>query len=84
VTEIDEQLLDAVDGRRIVIELAPYRQRRRTRRFAAGLLVGYLAGAFLLPAAAELVEVLLDVTTDPPADRLDQRIAAYSENGGDT
>jgi hypothetical protein len=67
----------------IVVELAPYRQRRRTRRFAAGLLLGYLAGAWLLPAAADQLEGWL-VATDlaDPGEHV-ARVAAYAKGGGD-
>jgi hypothetical protein len=65
----------------IVVELAPYRERRRTRRFAAGLLIGYLAGAWLLPAAADHLEAWL-VATDP-GEHVATRVAAYANNGGD-
>jgi hypothetical protein len=61
----------------IVVQLEPYRERRRTRGRAAGFLLGYLLGAYVLPALAELVEAFLD-TTEPSANGDREHVAAAS------
>jgi hypothetical protein len=43
----------------IVVELAPYRERRRTRRLAASILAGYLAGDLLGRYLTVLLERVL-------------------------
>lgn len=58
---------DAPD--RIIVELKPYRERRRTRALATGVLLGLIFSAFVIPAIVELVGELLDalVLEDPSA-----------------
>lgn len=69
----------------IVVDLEPYRERRRTRAYAAGFLAGLAIAIWVLPAIAELAELFLDITTDPPtnpdAARVDlDALRAYTED----
>lgn len=77
----DEHADPVVSGT-ILVQLEPYRERRRVRRHAAGFLLGYLAGAWLLPAAAELLEDYLRSTSEPSANGAAARVAAYTEPDG--
>lgn len=45
----------------IIVELEPYRERRRTRTLAAGIILGLLWAAYAAPILADLVRDLLDV-----------------------
>jgi hypothetical protein len=73
---IDEHPETVVTGT-IVVQLEPYRERRRLRRNAAGFLFGYLLGAWLLPAAAELLEAWLTSEELASNNGVD-RVAAYT------
>jgi hypothetical protein len=77
---VDKHGRGVVTGR-IVVELEPYRERRRVRRLAAGFLLGYLYGAYVLPHLVDELKELIDWMIDEPSQNgaTADRVAAYTE-----
>lgn len=46
----------------IVVELRPYQERRRTRSFGTGILLGLALSAFVIP---KIIDLINDVLGDP-------------------